>query len=434
LYFEQGVGKTWIAGGLFEALSVPPLEFTCLCVVPLTNLETTWIKFLSEHLPYIQICRSLDEFKDGAGGSRILLLHYEAVKPIIKKLRKITFTNITFDEAHRLKNRTTQQGRMARGLKAATKLILTGTPMDEQPIDLWSQFAFLRPELLGPWKEFEAKFLEPLEEEISFKGVRKGSFKWIRLIRKLMIAKKRRKFDYSKLDEFLAIIRPYSYHVSSADVLSLPELKLTPFPVILRGEQRRAYEQMDLTSVLRFSDGGILTAPLKVVKNGRLHQICGGFVPDDDGKLHEVGRAKIRKVMYLIKYLTKPIVIFCRYIEEVAALKTLVAAQGYRVRHIIGQNRKDRSQIIEAFQNGKIEILINQIRTGGIGIDLFAARHGIIYSMGHSSIDFNQAFKRLHRRGQENNVEIFLLYAKNTIDEDILSDVNRKSSRVKQVP
>ena len=428
LLFEQGTGKTWIAGGIIERLFDP--SFIGLMVVPLGNLESTWLKFLTSQLPQVPAYRTWEAFKV-APVPKLLLVHYEVVAPIISKLRRVKWKFIGYDEAQRLKNRASLQSRTAAKLRACApyKVILTGTPIEENPCDLWAQFKFLRPEVFGDaWKDFANYYLEPLDPNLEkrFKEARPGSFKWEKAMREMRIANGKRDFDFDKLDEFIDAITPYAMRVTKS-VLNLPPMTTHRVPVVLRGEQRHLYEDLSRNMVASIA-GETITAPLRVTLLGRLQQICGGYIVDDLGRSHEAGRAKMRALLRLIKRQPKPIVVFCRYLEEVWAIRDeLHDTTNLRVETLTGKVKIDkRSPLIIEFQAGEIDVLICQIKTGGVGIDLFRATVAIFYSYTYGHIDFDQAMSRLHRRGQEYAVDLFLIFARNTVDEDILQALMRK--------
>jgi SNF2 family DNA or RNA helicase len=115
-------------------------------------------------LPQVSLFLTFDDFKESKALHRILLLNYEGLRPVIKRIKKFKFDFIALDEAHTIKNRNTKAARQCRSLKGTYRTILTGTPMDKQPVDLWSQFAFLDLGILGLWGEFEKRFLEPIEK------------------------------------------------------------------------------------------------------------------------------------------------------------------------------------------------------------------------------------------------------------------------------
>lgn len=431
LFFEQGTGKTWICGGVIEKLLATGISFQAVLVVPLTNIESTWAKFLAEQLPHVRVTRTWEEYVGCVmreGDRRhpapiVLLLHYEAVPPIIKKLRKVRWSFIAYDESQRLKNRGSITSRTAAKLhdSAIYKLILSGTPMDEAPQELWAQFRFINRDVLGEsWKEFEDIYLEPVDIDLS--KYRKGSWKWQMMLRKLQIARRKRPFNFDMLPEFLGRVQPHALRVTK-DVLDLPPCNLINAPVTLRGQQRVIYEELEHDLV---SEVVNTSAPLKVTKIGKLQQVCGGHVIDDDGEVHQVGRAKMRKLKGIVDaHAGEPLVVFCKYLEEVASIAAELRISINRVETITGKV-KHRAPIVADFQAGKIDVLVCQIKTGGVGIDLFHSHVAVIYSPTYSWIDFDQAISRLHRRGQRKPVSVYLLYAAETIDEDIYAALRSK--------
>lgn len=422
LFFDQGTGKTWIAGGIIEQLCLTRPKLNGLVVVPLSNLETTWADLLSQ--VNVNIYRDWEEYKRGAT-PRLLLIHYEGLPKIDKRIAKHPWTFVTFDESQRIKARNSRQSRIAarKGLREAEyKLILTGTPFDDlldDPQQLWSQFRFLRPQLFGTrWGVFDQGYL-----------YRTG---WMG---------KKRKFRKGMFPRFLREIEPYVYRVTKDQVLDLPPLSFEMVPVELFGKQRRMYEELERNAVIQVA-GRSLVTDLKIVQDGKLHQITSGFIIEsviEAGKrqkqrvIHQVGNAKLRKLRWLIRRLDLPIVIFCRYREEVRQIEQLITESNTRVATITGETRKTRAQTIRAFSGGKIDVLIAQVRTGGIGIDLDRSHSAIFYSTTWSFIDFDQAVSRLHRRGQTEPVKIFLLYAKRTIDKVVYESILLKRDTFQMV-
>ena len=387
---EQGTGKTWVTGGVIERLLSDTFE--ALVVVPLSNIETTWVEILSKI--DITICRDWEEYKKAAC-PKLFLLHYEMLRALDRKITRRSWTYVTFDESHRLKDRNTWQSRIAGRIHDAEyKVLLTGTPFDDiekDPQQLWAQFRFCRPSIFGTrWGDFDRRYLIPT----GWHG-------------------KKRRFRQTRLARFLRLIAPYTVRVAQEDVLDLEPIEYHWVPVQLLGRQRRLYEDLEEKEIIDEEDLTI-TGDLRVVKDGKLHQICGGFVFDDEGDLHHVGKAKLRKLRSLLKRLELPVVIFCKYLAEVDAIEKMLS--GARVATVTGRNRKTRADVNRQFQSGKLDYLVAQVKTGGIGVDLFRSHHGIFYSTTFSFIDFDQALKRLQRDGQLHQVHIWMIYAKYTID------------------
>lgn len=427
LFFEQGTGKTWITGAVIEQLLTVKGTQSILLIVPLANLETTWLEFVRKLR--VNVCLHWSEFAD-CPFPKILLLHYEAVTPVIKKLRRVRWSLIVYDEAQRLKARGSLASRTAAKLRnsAQRKMILTGTPIDENPKDLWAQFRFLRPDLLGKWKDFERQFL--VLPDIDLKKCRPGSFRFQKMLRELVIQRNKAPFRPDMLPVFLDLIKPYCLRVTK-EVLNLRALNVIPVPIKLRGTQRELYDLLEKNLVVEDGDLSI-TTPLKMTQLWKLHQTCGGFVIDDDQEVRFVGDTKLNRLLGKVYRTKLPLVIFAYYTAEIKAIAEELA-NDYTVAVISGENRKFRPQIIRAFQAGKIDILICQNKSGGVGIDLFNACTAFVYSFRHSHIDFDQLKARLHRRGQKNIVNIFLFYALATVDEDVYNTLIRKGNLVEQV-
>src|SRR5215207_3965310 len=138
LFCEQRTGKTWISIALLEYVNAQAALF----VVPLNNIETTWVKTLKNELPAWKVCRTVEEFK-AATGRRVLLVHYESLRPMrrnkarasfLRKFMKLEWDLVIFDESQKLKSRSSANSRLALRLnKARRRVILSGTPMDKSP-------------------------------------------------------------------------------------------------------------------------------------------------------------------------------------------------------------------------------------------------------------------------------------------------------------
>lgn len=425
VFAEQGTGKTWIASALWERLATE--SAVALFIVPLSNVETSWEALLGKHF---EVHRNFDDFKawqKAWNTSSVLLLHYEALtSKLLKKLRKIKWKLIVYDEGQRLKNPTSKTSRTAAKLAASGeyRIDLTGTPMDHRLTELFGQFRFIKPELLGSHKEFEYEWLEPIDIDLS--KLRKGSVQWQHAIKKMMIMKNKRQIAKEKIDAFIELIKPWSIRIEKSDVLDLPPLRVTPHYVKLRGRQRRLYQQLDRTMII--PELGLVTT-LEATKRGKLQEICGGWVKNNEGEVIHVGDAKFGRLIYLMRKRPRPIVIFCRYIAELEGIQEVLRKK-FKVGVIRGKNKKDRPAIIKAFQAGKLDVLICQIKAGGVGIDMYRAHYGIAYSTGHSFIDFDQMLARLHRRGQLANVEFDILIVEDTVDTNAYNSVLSKASEV----
>lgn len=440
-FFAQRTGKTWLTCGLLEHCD----DQSVLIVGPKTNLVSTWQKTLQNLLPHYDVFFSIDDviaFKKAwakAWGDTpcyyILLLNYEALPASIKKVKKLRWNRIVYDEAQRLKARTSKNSRTAATLVRISdrRIALTGTPLDKHPIDLWAIFRFVEPLLLGSnWKTFEEEFLEDLTAGILAKLKKaKGVVIRQRLMLQLRIVKGKPKFREDMWDEFIERIKPHTMALTKEDA-GIEPAKVHYVPVQLFGKQRRAYEQLERTMVVNLGKLTVTTA-LKIVRNGKLQQLTGGHIKDEEGRTRVVGDAKMRKLEVLLKRHKPPIAIFAKHTYDIEMILEACRERSDRVgvvwgRVKDGKVKKPRTDTINAFQDGKLDYIICQQRTGGVGVDLFKARKAFVYSMGHSWIDYDQMMSRLDFLNQEERAEFFLLFCVDTIDEDIITALEEKRS------
>lgn len=423
LAFEQRTGKTWITG---EVIHQRRLRNNIIVGLK-TNLRSTWEKFLTEHLPLYTLFFDWPSYRDhqkawfkehGEYDFCILLIHYEALGKVVDKMvRWDQFDQVIYDEVHKNKARNSANSRYARRLrKVPYRLGLSGTPMDSTPNDMWAVMRFIDHKVLGlQWKDYQAFFTKP------------GGYMGYK-----------DKFRKERHDVFLKRISPFVYRVTKSDA-GIEPASVKYVAVEMGLNQRRMYDELEASMILEFDSGDLLTTLLKIVQNGKLQQITGGKVKDEDGELHRVGNAKERKLRELLERGYKlPLVIFCKYTHEVMMCRRIALEYYDRVETLTGKvkdkqyKRKAdnlaRTDLLKAFQAGEIDVLIAQQKTGGVGVDMYRARTAIVYSCNHSFIDFDQMVSRLDFMGQTEPAKFLVLYVPDTIDSDIRVAIKLKTS------
>lgn len=439
--FAQRTGKTWVTGA---ALCVLKSESQEVLLVGLkTNLKSTWVKFLNEKLPWYSVhldLKSYDEHKKKYPNAyRVLLVNREKLKPIKGRLIRRKWDWLIWDEAQVLKNRTSQASRDAYQIARSAKrrLALTGTPMDLDPKDLWAIMRFIAPQVLGEtWKDFEKEFLKEPSIDMNKKM---GIVQRKKMMLAYQIAKRKAPVKKSKLKKLAKLISPHVMRISKADA-GMTSANIHKVIFNLDEEENKKYRKLEKTMVVK--QGGVtIKTPLKITQIGKLQQITGGHIKDEEGEVHRVGTSKRRQLRKLINEnidgafgTYEPFVIFCKYVWEVHMLERMMLRMGFpRVAKLWGKVKDiktdpRRTNMLLAFQRGEIDVIICQQRTGGVGVDLYRARKAFVYSFGHSFIDWDQMISRLDFLEQNEPADIFILLADFTIDIDIVSGVERKQS------
>ncbi len=381
-----------------------------------TNLFTTWVSKAAELIPHVHVATDLITLKT-LPFPRVLFINYEQTnnKRLRKQLARIRWTFAAFDEAQRLKKRSSLSSRFARMLRdVPRRMAMSGTPFDKNPTDMWAICQFVDKSLFGDnWKNFFKAYLKPA----GFMGYG-HKFRTKALEQKFV-------------DKVATITLRVGREILGLKGSSMKKVKFDLDPV-----QRKFYDRLEKDLVVEFEgedEKHIVSTPMKATLQMKLHQITGGFIKDDDGEIHTVGRSKLRALRDLLEKQDKtPVVVYYVYTEEGDQIMRLLDRMYYRTARIHGKikdtkRNRARSNTIDAFQAGEIDALAIQQRTGGVGTDLFEGSLGVFYSSTHSWIDFEQAKSRLERFGQKNYVDFFYLMARNSVDEDRYVAVSSKS-------
>lgn len=431
LFFEQRTGKTFITMGVLEKLPRGNLAVVLVCL--LNNKDSTWRDQLAANLPWLNVTDDWEQFKR-LPFPKLFLVHFDAVHRVAAKLKRARWlTFAVIDESHRIKARGSRQSRSCARLAGIPKrLILTGTPMDKSEKDLWAQFRFLMPGLLhSKWEKFEDEFME--WRKIDLKKYPYGSPMWKQKLLLARMLKSRAKFNPRKRPKFVSLIQPYCLRLRKRDV-GIIEPETIRYPIKIVGRHRKLYDDFSDAKVIRLGDGARVMAPLEVTAIMKKRQLATGFVVDDDEELHWLGNAKLRAILELMEELPKPVVIFTVFDPELERIFLMLKKEGYEVAVVNGSvKKKDRPNIWRNFQKAKLDAVIVQIRTGGVGVDLWKSSHAIVSSLTHSWIDFDQAKARMDHISKTKPNKLFVLVAENTIDSDLYELVLEKGLSAEEV-
>lgn len=440
--FAQRTGKTWVTGAVLEVERDTTRDV--LLVGPKTNLKSTWAKFFREKLPHYHVCHSLKEYdqfkkdwKKQWGDTDywvVLLLNPEQVTPIRDKLKRRKWDRMVWDEAQRLKNRTSQSSRDAAMIARAAKrrLALTGTPMDLDPKDLWAIMRFVEVNALGDgWSDFEDHFL--VKPTIDLKK-KMGMVQRQKMMLAYQVAKRKAPMLEDRMEEYADLISPHVMRISKEDAgIDPARVHLIKFD--LDPQEDRKYRQLEKHMLVRVKGKAIKT-PLKITQIGKLQQITGGHIKDEEGEVHRVGTTKRRQLRRAIRKHAagQPFVVFCKFVWEVHMIARFLERMGLGPGAKLWGKVKDvkrdprRTNMLLNFQKGKYAWMVCQQKTGGVGVDLYYARKFFVYSMGHSYIDYDQMLSRGDFLEQNESADFFLLVVRQSIDTDIVDSVDKKKS------
>lgn len=450
---EMGLGKT-VEAIVLDQIRRKNCGARTLVIAPHTVLANGWTARLKEWAPntpfYLIDPKNRGTLIQTAKmrGNGYFLVHWEALRLLDKdpQWSKIKWFHIIADECHRMKNRKAQQTRALKRLPCYYRTAMSGTPADNAPQDLWSTLNWLYPhKYTSYWKFYDAYLEYSTERSASGQGYRKIS-------------------GVKDADVLLADLEPFYMRRTKSKVLTqLPPKQYSSIMVTLPPAQRRMYDQMksDMISWVqrKKKEGRSLEEPLMaqavVSQLMRLQQFAIA-TPVDFEEIHykkvnpQTGlledkirikailgdpSAKLDAMMELIlDNPTEQFGVFTNGAQVTKLASERLSAQNIPHTMITGdQDAKQKAHAVELFQQGRAHIVIATIRAGGEGIELTPASNCIFLDQDWSPSRNMQAEDRFHRMGQKNSVNIYIIEARNTVDQMKRGQLIRKWSWIQEI-
>lgn len=430
--FEMGCGKTLtaiaVAGTLYaehkinkllvvaptSVCSVWPEDFGKFADFP--HLEKIMLGTKSQRLKQL---KELESFPCEA--LKIAVINYESVwrDDIFDKLVEFNADMIICDESQRIKTHDAQQSKAMHKLGdlARYKLILSGTPVQNNAVDLYSQYRFLDPTVFGNnFYKFRNSFCVM------------GGFN------------RRQIVNYKDLDLLIKKEHSIAYRVTKKEALDLPEQTFETRYITLTPSEKKLYNTLKKESATELANGDTISASTVLTKLLRLQQFTGGFViADGEEKPQQIGYGKINALEDIVDdYVIdsgKKLVIFARFRAELDLIQKLLDKKKLKYGVIYGDIKlSDRGEIVRDFQeNEETKVFLAQIDTAGLGITLTAADTCVYYSVNFNYAAYSQSLARIHRIGQRNTCTYIHLTTKGTVDELIMKALHKKEDLAKTI-
>ena len=312
------------------------------------------------------------------------------------------------DEAQHIKNRQTQNAQAVKAVRAQHRLVLTGTPLENSVLDLWSIFDFLMPGYLGTAKDFRERYELPIAKE-------KNAEAQTRLARRL------RPFMLRRLKKEVASDLP-------AKLEQVSFCELTPdqrsvYQQVIEASRKEVLEAVGAQGVAK-SRMVVLTALL------RLRQVCCDLRLL---KLDNVNPANASGKLEMFGELLEEVIdgghrvlVFSQFVGMLTLLKEKLTAEGIEFCYLDGSTT-DRAAVVERFQtNAAIPVFLISLKAGGVGLNLTGADTVIHFDPWWNPAVEDQATDRAHRIGQTKVVTSYKLITRDTVEEKILTLQNRK--------
>ncbi len=411
---DMGLGKTL----QIIAFLLSQKKSKSIVVVP-TSVIYNWMDEFKKFAPSIKIGlvhgskskrdKVLRDFKRGLGIKveeenlkeksyekyDVLLTTYGTLKNDEKSYENLSFDYCIIDEAQNIKNPAAQATLSVKNIKSRCNIALTGTPIENNLMELWSIFDFVIPGYLFTKERFRERFI----------------------------------LDESNLSELKSLITPFILRRLKEDVLSeLPEKLEKKYLVEMKGKQKQLYSfyVKAIKNQLNENKSSEKSGKDKInlfAYLTKLREICldpSLVVPDYTG-----GSSKLTVVKEIVKDASesgKKILLFSQFTSVLQKIEEDFKKEDISYLYLDGgTSAKDRVERVKKFnEDSNIKVFLISLKAGGVGLNLTSASVVIHFDPWWNPAVEDQATDRAHRFGQENKVEVIKLVAKDTIEEKIV--------------
>ena len=375
-------------------------------VVAPKSVIPNWVSEVRKFAPQMRVVVLNDATNrqlaiEDAGSYTLVLCTYGVLTTEAELLSSKQWNVVCLDEAHQIKNRNTQVSQAAMNLKANSRIILTGTPLQNHVGELWNLMQFINPGLLGRWNVFRDTYVNaPLNEE-----------------------------HREMLKE---MTQPFILRRTKQQVLQdLPEKIEGTHYVTMNEKEFEVYETMrervalkfkkDKSKAERIEAKQIDLAYFEELMKLRLAS-CDMHLVYDRWKYPST---KIEALMEILETLMdvpdNNILVFSQFTSFLGRIRPEIEKHGWDYHYLDGQTpMKKRQTMVEEFQNGQKRLFLSSLKAGGLGINLTQANYVILLDPWWNPAIENQATDRAHRIGQKRCVSVIRLISQQTIEEKIL--------------
>ncbi len=415
---DMGLGKTLQAITFLSYIKQKYDNPTSLIICP-TSLIYNWENELKKFAPDLKYhlfyglgrTFSDEHFND----FDIVISSYGIVRNDIETLINFEWEYVILDESQAIKNPDAISTKAVQLLKARNRFILSGTPLQNNTYDIYAQFNFLNPGLLGPREFFRQEFANPIDKE--------GNKDAGMMLRKL--------------------IKPFMLRRTKSEVApDLPEKTEMVLWCQMEKAQKAMYDEYKdyyrHALMQKIETEGMAKSGVYILEGLlRLRQIC------DDPRLikdKDVKPTKGIKILELVREILEnmgehKMLIFSQFTEMLALIRDEMDVNKITYCYLDGSTSAvNRQQQVEIFQSDKnINVFLISLKAGGVGLNLTEADYVYIVDPWWNPAVEQQAIDRTHRIGQKNNIFAYKMICKDSVEEKIMQLQEKKLSITKEI-
>jgi SNF2 family DNA or RNA helicase len=429
---DMGLGKSVqvITRLINEKEAITSLSFAnatppTLLIAP-TSVVGNWVREIAKFAPHLQaiVHHGSDRLKDEAEFKATCLKHdvvitsFTLARKDEKLLSSVTWQRVVLDEAQNIKNPKAAQTRAILKLQAKHRLALTGTPVENRLLDLWSIFNFLNPGYLGKEAQFRKSFEIPIQKDNS--KVKSTNLK--KLVEPFIL--RRVKTDQSIINDLPDKVEQNLYCNLTKEQASLYEAVVKDVSKQIEESEGIQRKGLILSTLLKFKQ--VCNHPAQFLQDG------SEFSPERSHKL-----SRLLEMVEEAIAEGESMLIFSQFKEICDPLEKYLKHNCHYNTYYIhgGTNRNKREEMIAEFQDPETEpsVFVLSLKAGGVGITLTKANHVFHFDRWWNPAVEDQATDRAFRIGQKKNVFVHKFVAMGTLEERIdqmITDKKKLSSAI----
>lgn len=332
----------------------------------------------------------------------IILTTYGTLKNDISEYESSNFDYLIVDEGQNINNPESQNAKVIKNIESKSRFVLTGTPIENNLIELWALFDFIMPGYLCTKQEFSYKFINKVEY----------------------------------IEDLKILISPYILRRTKNDVIKeLPEKIESKYLVEMTESQKKLYKACIKDIQNNIKNQNINKNNITIFSYlTKLRQICLDPTVIMDDYTGGSGKINIAKDLILKNMQEHKILLFSQFTSVLTRISHELKLQNIEYCYLDGSiPSKDRIKLVDEFNNTNIRVFLISLKAGGTGLNLTSADIVIHFDPWWNLSAEDQATDRAHRIGQKKVVEVIKLIAKDTIEEKILLLQDDKKELINEV-
>jgi len=414
---DMGLGKTVMTLSMLQQRreSGAAQGAASLLVLP-TSLVYNWLNEAQKFTPELRLLAYTGTYRDKNADRfadyDVVLTSYGIVRLDTELLAGYKFDYVILDESQAIKNPSSTTSQAVRQLNSRHRLILTGTPVENSTMDLWSQMSFINPGLLGTQAFFRKEFLKPIEKHQ----------------------------DEGRTRRLHALIKPFILRRHKAQVAKELPAKTEQLSYCqMTEEQAHAYEETKSfyrNKILRNIDehGPASTQFMLLQGLTRLRQIANHPRLADEHYTGESG--KLREVLRMIRSVVAEghkVLVFSQFVQHLSLVRAALDERQLAYAYLDGNTRDRQGEVARFQETEDLKIFLISLKAGGVGLNLTAADYVFLLDPWWNPAVEAQAVDRAHRIGQQRPVFTYKFITQGTVEEKILALQRRKLALVSEL-